>query len=53
MLTTSIFLGALGLIPMCSAVPHYIPSRIELDHRPVPGMKQKYGIETISEANVS
>ncbi|KAJ5123149.1 acid protease [Penicillium atrosanguineum] len=52
MLTTSIFLGALGLIPMCSAVPHYVPSRIDLNHRPVPGMRHKYGIETISEANL-
>ncbi|KAJ5690419.1 acid protease [Penicillium macrosclerotiorum] len=51
MFTSSMLLGALGIIPMCAAIPHYVPSRIDLDHRIVPNMKPKYGVETLSEEN--
>jgi hypothetical protein len=52
MVSTSIFLGAFGLIPMCFAVHHSVPARIDLDHRVAPNMKPRHVVETLSEASV-
>lgn len=53
MLSNSISLVAFGLIPMCLAMPHSVPARVDLDHRLAPNMKPRHFVETISEANVS
>ena len=52
MLTKSTFLGAFTLLSACSAVSHHVPKYIDLEHRPA-NIKSKYGIETITETDVS
>ncbi|KAJ5900153.1 acid protease [Penicillium taxi] len=49
MLSTSILI-TIGLIPLCSAIPHYVHSRIDLEHLPG-SVKPRYGVETITESN--
>lgn len=52
MLTKSTLLGAFTLLSACSAVPHRVPKYVDLEHLPA-SLKSKYGIETITETDVS
>lgn len=53
MLLKASLLGALALLTGCSAVAHKAPGRIDLERRPGPRTRVKYGIETVTEKDVS